>query len=642
MRATAHTIASILAFLLGCICFSSLSIAADTPSTMLLVDGSGSMWARFEPDRRAKIDIVREKLTAIVQDAGDATPIGLTSFGHRRRADCTDVEAIAAPDTDKTALLDTLVKLNPHGKGPLADGLRAASQALGQSRPASIVLIHDGPDNCQQDACAAANDIAKTMPGVPVHVVGIAIPKNTVPQSACIAEATGGTFINAENSEALLTALDDIAKLAKLTPADASEQALSAATIQQPPNESTLHATAALAAGAPALAEPLKWKIFKSGETTALKETEGKNFKGRIDPGSYEIVASLEGITARQTISIEAGQQADVVVPFDMARVKVRASATKGGAPSAAAIVTVASTSKPDQSWIGNAGFLQVMLPPDQYAISVADGTTRKAQTVDLAAGTDATVDIELASGTLQLSATSDEKGSELDDVLYIVAEDDPYSSDGRREVARSHAATPRFTLPSGTYYVTARSGDSETQERIALGAGDAIERSLLVPIARLKVTAAIAGQPAAAADGIVYRVTELEGSRAEIVRSISPELDLKLTPGKYRVTANVTAHQLTAEKDIVLEAGKPAAVTIAIDAGEVHLHNGSNAAAADLHWEILDADGQPVWQTTGREAKALLAPGRYTARLESRNGTMHAAFEVKSGESQSIDVSQN
>ena len=33
--------------------------AEDAPSTLFLIDGSGSMWGRFEPDKRAKIDAVR-------------------------------------------------------------------------------------------------------------------------------------------------------------------------------------------------------------------------------------------------------------------------------------------------------------------------------------------------------------------------------------------------------------------------------------------------------------------------------------------------------------------------------------------------------------------------------------------------------
>ena len=49
--------------------------ADDTPTTILILDGSGSMWGQIEPDRRAKIDIVRGLLKPIVQGGGQ-TKIG--------------------------------------------------------------------------------------------------------------------------------------------------------------------------------------------------------------------------------------------------------------------------------------------------------------------------------------------------------------------------------------------------------------------------------------------------------------------------------------------------------------------------------------------------------------------------------------
>ena len=60
--------------------------AEDTPTTLFLIDGSGSMWGRFEPDNRAKIDAVRELLKPVITQAGQSK-IGLASFGHRRRGD---------------------------------------------------------------------------------------------------------------------------------------------------------------------------------------------------------------------------------------------------------------------------------------------------------------------------------------------------------------------------------------------------------------------------------------------------------------------------------------------------------------------------------------------------------------------------
>ncbi|MEQ1669936.1 MAG: VWA domain-containing protein, partial [Hyphomicrobium sp.] len=141
---------------------------------MFVIDGSGSMWGRFEADKRAKIDVVRELLSAKITAAAGQN-IGLTSFGHRRKSDCSDVEVIAEPVSDPAPVLAPLAKLNPRGKGPLVTALRQAAGALTQSRPASMIVINDAADNCQQDACAAANEIAAATPGVAIHVVSIGV-----------------------------------------------------------------------------------------------------------------------------------------------------------------------------------------------------------------------------------------------------------------------------------------------------------------------------------------------------------------------------------------------------------------------------------------------------------------------------------
>ena len=57
--------------------------------------------------------------------------------------------------------------------------------------------------------------------------------------------------------------------------------------------------------------------------------------------------------------------------------------------------------------------------------------------------------------------------GPPLADVVFQVFEDDPDAPQGRRELMRSAAARPSFSLPAGTYYVVARHGAAEARERL-------------------------------------------------------------------------------------------------------------------------------------------------------------------------------
>ena len=69
--------------------------AADAPATMIIFDGSGSMWGRLDAEKKlSKLDLAREAVrTSLPKTA--AARYGLMSFGHRRSGDCSDIEIIA-------------------------------------------------------------------------------------------------------------------------------------------------------------------------------------------------------------------------------------------------------------------------------------------------------------------------------------------------------------------------------------------------------------------------------------------------------------------------------------------------------------------------------------------------------------------
>ena len=52
--------------------------------------------------------------------------------------------------------------------------------------------------------------------------------------------------------------------------------------------------------------------------------------------------------------------------------------------------------------------------------------------------------------------------------------------------MARSAAAQAEFALPPGTYYVIARQGSVEARERLEIGSGDVVRRTLSAATGRL------------------------------------------------------------------------------------------------------------------------------------------------------------
>jgi Ca-activated chloride channel homolog len=639
--------AALFAFVTGIAGGLTSGAAAESGSTMFVIDGSGSMWGRFEADKRAKIDVVRDLLRSKIE-ASEGQAVGLTSFGHRRRGDCSDVEVIAEPATDSAPVLEPLAKLNPRGKGPLVGALRQAVGALGPNRPASLIVVGDGADNCQQDACAAAKEIASSAAGVAIHMIAIGVDPGDVPRLSCVADATGGTFHDVQDSVALALAIDAATAVAMKTPSAPAPSA-PAPTSQLPakPTDAALEASVSLASGGQPITAPVRWRIFKAGGSDVLAESDSPTLSARLDPGPYDIDAETSGIRVKQPVTIEAGRPVTLVIPLNAARLTITAKADKVTAAAQPLITIEPQTpgkSETANTLIGRRGISTQIVPAGSYLVTLADGTARQQKSVTLAAGADTTVDFALGTGRVELSAGLREDGGAIEDVTFAISEDDPDSPDGRRQVARSRSPTPQFTLPAGTYYVTARSGDGEVRERIAVGAGDVVKRALILPLVPVKISALIGTTPATASHGVVYRVTALDGDRREVARSVLTEMTLNVMPGRYRIAAHLDAHHLKVAEEVVVEAGKASSVVLKFDAGEVSLKPAAGQApgSGEAYWEIIDSKGKAVWRSMTTEATALLAPGRYAVRLDVRDKRTEAAFEVRSGEKKVVQVGQH
>lgn len=195
-------------FTLAFLCAATSAFAQDR-GTILVLDGSGSMWAQL-PEGRSRIEVARDVLDDFLTARDQAQPLGVIAYGHNREGDCSDIETIAAVGIqDGRALGERLRGLNPRGKTPLADALRrAAAEIPRTAEEADIVLVTDGLETCGGDPCAVAAELAAQ--GIPVraHVVGFGLTEAEVSQIACVAKQTGGMVLatqsGAELSDALL------------------------------------------------------------------------------------------------------------------------------------------------------------------------------------------------------------------------------------------------------------------------------------------------------------------------------------------------------------------------------------------------------------------------------------------------------
>ena len=628
--------------------------AADAaPTAVLLLDGSGSMWGRLDGEERSKFEIMHDVVRATLPRLKPDAAVGLASFGHRRRGSCSDAEVLVAPQPGSSEQVAAAVdRMSPTGKGPLVLGLRQAAATIGDAAPATIIVINDDVDNCGQSVCQAADEIAKANPRLTVHAIGIGLDKPKLEEMSCLARATGGKLYNAEDAVGMASALGQIVKFASLetgTEATAESVRAPAPKAATPPPEAPpgLYLSAGLGPESATLESPVRWSIAKYGEDEPIRTARAATLTEKLAPGSYEVTARLGLATAQESVDVKADKPTPLRVNLNAGVLKMLARAAKNGQPLPDPVFTVTAVKdgKPHQAplWIGREAQPEIVLPSGTYLVRAESGLAHQEQNVEIAAATGTTFDAMLATGRLELSASrGNEAGEPINEgVTFIVYEDDPYSPGGRREVARSAAATPSFTLPAGTYYVTARTDGAEARDQIAIGAGDAVRRTLPLALATVELSATLDGNAAPADLPLVFTVTRLDPDPREILRTTSHSPQLELSAGRYRIEAAIASTNVKVAGDVTLTAGQDRKLALKLEAGEITFKLASGASGpGDVYWEIRDDRQNTVLRTSQSEPVALLGPGRYVVMTETRDGQLLSTFEVRAGESRTVDVS--
>ncbi|WP_072392154.1 VWA domain-containing protein [Hyphomicrobium sp. CS1GBMeth3] len=619
---------------------------------VIVLDGSGSMWGTIGTEKPAKFELARGALRQALTTLSPKVRLGLMTFGQRRRGDCSDVELLAQPEAGPPdRILSIVDELSPTGKGPLSLTLREAAKQVPAGDAGSIIAIHDGPDNCSQDPCAAAADIAAANPKLRIFLIGFGLEPVQSERHACVAVATGGKVFDTQSSTELAGAISEALTLANLERVDPNTgvavPAPQAATPPEPAGPPGLRLTASLTDDGKPLAAAVAWSVAKADTPDApLKSAKARNLDLDLEPGSYVVEARLGEVTRKQTVDVAEKGPTSVKVSLDAGLINLKARADQQGTALAHPLITISAkdSAAPGAGrpvWIGREATTQVVLPAGAYTVRVVDGLAAETSEITLAAGSGVDVSPVLGAGTLALSAVSSAGGAPLQDVTYAIEEDDPDSPEGRREVVRSADPTASFTLPAGTYYVTARSGAAVAHERVALGSGATINHAMtlnLVPITVVTNAGAQAdGAGAAPAQPIVIRVLGADGRPPEIARAHGASGTFQLPPGRYRVEAEVMGRNVAAAGIVDLTSGRGGSVQLKLEQGEVSI---DARGTGGRHWRIKDGTGRTVLHA-GRAngGTTQLAPGRYVLLWDAADKRVEQPFEIKAGERRQLTV---
>jgi hypothetical protein len=180
---------------------------------VIVLDRSGSMEAPIAPGQGRRIDVARQAAKALIGALGDYDQAAVLSFSN-------SVGAHQSLTADRTAALAAVDRIPaPLGTTALYDGLIGALEEAHRSGLArsAVVLLSDGKDEgaagqagsraSQQEVIDRANQY-----GVPLLVIGAGVDAETDAILRHLANATAGTYRNAQNSAAVQQAFLDAAQ----------------------------------------------------------------------------------------------------------------------------------------------------------------------------------------------------------------------------------------------------------------------------------------------------------------------------------------------------------------------------------------------------------------------------------------------
>lgn len=252
----------------------SLNLTAQTDNTqniLFIFDASGSMWGKL--DNSTKIQVAKETMGKLSDKISAASKVGLIAYGHRT-SNCNDIETLAPVATfDKTKFTAKIKALNPKGKTPIAKSINHALTLLkGINDPVTIILVSDGLETCEGNACEIVKNAKAAGVKITMHVVGFGISEKDLSPLECIAQAGGGQYFPANNADELAAALEQTVKEAPVGDAYLSVKTLLDGKLK----DATV-------------------KVFKKGETKEIawgRTYESKETNPRLlqlPSGTYEI-----------------------------------------------------------------------------------------------------------------------------------------------------------------------------------------------------------------------------------------------------------------------------------------------------------------------------------------------------------------
>ena len=542
MTGLARSVAAVMVLLW----MATAAHAADR--VIVILDASGSMWAQI--DGKPKLEIARESLRTVLQSVPGDEEIGFMAYGHREKGSCSDIELIVPPATGTAGAITTAAdNMKFLGKTPLTAAVKQAAEALRYTEDkAKVILITDGLETCGGDPCALGKELKAAGVDFTADVVGFGLTAEEGRQVACLAENTGGKYIQASDEAALKDAL--VETVAAPAPAPAPEPAPKAAEV-----EYNLVPKAVLKEG---VEVPDGMDVFIEVFKDDAEGTQGSYVESGYQParmhlpaGNYILRAASGGAKVEQKVSLTADKAAEPVLSLDAAALSLRARPAADAEPDDNAQIII---DYPGGNSSGNYGKVKFVVPAGETKITVKLGAGEVSETMQLAAGQIVDKDIIVGVGKVKANAFYTAGGERVDsgDLSWKVFKGAKKLDGTRDQVSYAFGADSKFDLPAGDYVMAVDMQAASAEQPFSVKVGEAGD-------VNVTLNAGVLAVDAPGADGFkIYEAKKnIQGERKQVTYAFGEKMQTTLAAGDYVLVTNFTTDKADSETPFTVKAGE-------------------------------------------------------------------------------------
>ncbi|MBT5414710.1 MAG: hypothetical protein HOK81_08930, partial [Rhodospirillaceae bacterium] len=504
----------------------------------------------------------RNAIRALMADWSPGLELGLSTYGHRRKGDCGDIETlIPLGAADPQAVIAAVDGIQPKGKTPLSDAVRRAAEEMKYTEDAAtVILISDGIETCDADPCAVGAALAESGVAFRAHVIGFDLDEKEQDSLRCLAENTGGQFIPAGNAASLQDALGQVVEV---TVTEVQVKA-------EPPKPEPVAAAgmrfkALYAEGGPQVKGALSWEVNE-----AVKDIDGNRKRVaysydtepffELAPGAYLLSVTVGSATGTVEFEISADSPREMAVVLDAGLAAVMAKRTAGAEPIAGNLswevygVDKDIDGKRKRFAYSYDNQPLFTLPAGRYLLEVTHGASGGKAEIEVEAGKRAEAEIVLDSGIAAMSAALTEGAEPIGGSLAWEVFETETDIDGKRSrVTYSYDNQPQFFLHAGEYLVVLKRSASTTEALIAVEAGQRAE--IIVDMAAGILKARAEGAGGSMSWEVLNAEPGIDGKRARVSYSYDAQPEWTLPAGRYVVSLKSAG--ATGSTEVEIGAGK-------------------------------------------------------------------------------------